>query len=207
MGLSTSGQFRLTQRCCAENPHMDLGDAHTHRRIGARRTLGGLGKAQTRIQGAHTHTHTGLWGTRTHTRIRGHAHTPARRRAARTTWQVGGDGSAGPAARGAPRARPELAGASSRRAQGEKRKFSPLPPRPSGKLPLPPRRLSPRPASASLPAPADSPAPLPRRPRNAAAPDPRHRLGEPPGPRPAAVTAPPPSPQAGAALPRARSGR
>lgn len=185
MGLSTTGQFRLTQRCCAKKPHMDLGDTLTHADRGS----------------AHTHT-----------RIRGHAHTPARRRAARTTWQVGGEGSAslaprGSAARGAPWARPRLAGASSRRAQGERRKFSPLPPWPSGKLPPPPRRLSPRPATAGLPALADSPAPLPCRPRNAAAPDPRHRLGEPAGPRLAAVTAPLSSPQAGAAFPGTRSGQ
>lgn len=203
MGLITTGQFRLTQRCCAENPHMDLGDTHTHEDRGNANTRGS-GERTEGIQGAHTHRDLGNAHTHADPGTRTHPGPPAcspynmagrRRRLGRPR----GPGSpSGPAGAGG-----SLEATGTRR----KEKVFPLPPRPSGKLPLPPRRLSPQPASAGLPAPADSPAPLPRRPRNAAAPDPGHRLREPPGPRLAAVTAPPSSPQAGAALPGARSGR
>lgn len=63
VGLSTAGQFRLAQRCCAENPHMALGNTHTR---------GFGGRTDTRIRG-HAHTRT---GGRAHTRgSGGHAHT------------------------------------------------------------------------------------------------------------------------------------
>lgn len=134
-----------------------LGDTHTHADRGNEHTRGSGQSTDTDPGSAHR----GIWGTHIQgfgertPRDLGSAHTPARRRAARTTWQVG------PAARGAPRARPGLAGASSRRGQGERRKFSPSHRGPAESYRRPRAASAPGPPAPASPPPLTAPRPFP----------------------------------------------